>query len=144
MALLRRSTPSADVDTAPGRGTADDGLALLDWATLRDEVDSDPLVEEATERLRAALTVLEPRDEWGRPIAWRQVARIALGPLVTQLRDSLTANRLLDATRPAPAAAATDLFATTEAPGSESTDKAAGGDGVLRLPTPVEMPFWPA
>jgi hypothetical protein len=65
---------------------------------LRDETDSDPLVEQATDRLRAALTALDARDEWGRALAWRQVARIAIGPLLVELRDAQTAARLSAAT----------------------------------------------
>jgi len=131
MSLLRRTAPAVQptVEAAPRRAD-DEGLALLDLAALRDEPDPDPLVEQAADRLRAALTSLEARDEWGRALAWRQIARIALGPLVTELRDSQTAARLLDATRPAPVAAPAEadvnLFTMSE------------------LPTPAEMPFWPA
>jgi hypothetical protein len=60
---------------------------------LRDEVDPDPVVEEATARLRDQLLGLEAVDAWGRPVAWRQVARIALGPLATsRVRDAMTAD----------------------------------------------------
>jgi hypothetical protein len=97
VALLRRSTPSTDVSAV----FAGDSAEPLDRRALRDETDPDPLVEEAVERLRAALVALDARDEWGRTLAWRQVARIAIGPLLTQLRDSQTATTLLDATRPA-------------------------------------------
>jgi hypothetical protein len=139
VALLRRSasTERAHVEAAPRRAD-DDGLALLDVAALRDEPDPDPLVEQAADRLRAALTSLEARDEWGRALAWRQVARIALGPLVTELRDSQTAARLLAATRPAP---------TTEPPAEAEVDIFDGDDSAAptaTLPTPTEMPFWPA
>jgi hypothetical protein len=62
---------------------------------LRDEVDPDPLVEEATGRLREQLQCREPVDQWGRPVAWRQVARIALGPLASpRVRDARTADLL--------------------------------------------------
>jgi hypothetical protein len=67
---------------------------------LRDEVDVDPLVEEATERLREELKSLVARDEWGRELAWRYVARIALGPVLAKLRDQETTIRLLAATTP--------------------------------------------
>jgi hypothetical protein len=101
VALLRRSTPSThDQATSPAGEVADP----VDRRALRDEADPDPLVEEAAERLRAALVALDARDEWGRAIAWRQVARIAVGPLLTQLRDSQTTAELLDATRPADSA----------------------------------------
>lgn len=61
---------------------------------LRDEVDPDSVVEEAVQRLRSHVSSLEARDEWGRPLAWRQVARIVLGPLIADLRDSQTATRI--------------------------------------------------
>ena len=65
---------------------------------LRDQVDPDPLVEEATARLREQLLALDAVDTWGRPLAWRQVARIALGSLATpRVRDALTADVLADA-----------------------------------------------
>jgi hypothetical protein len=65
---------------------------------LRDERDPDPIVEEATERLRQELSDLGAVDAWGRPLAWRQVARIALGTLATpRVRDALTAEALADA-----------------------------------------------
>jgi hypothetical protein len=69
---------------------------------LRDEVDVDPLIEEATDRLREELRTLIARDEWGRELPWRHVARIALGPVLTRLRDQETTIRLLEATRQAP------------------------------------------
>jgi hypothetical protein len=69
---------------------------------LRDEVDVDPIVEEATDRLRGELRTLVARDEWGRELPWRYVARIALGPVLTRLRDQETTIRLLEATRQAP------------------------------------------
>ena len=61
---------------------------------LRDERDPDPTVDEAVERLRRDVSELVAYDEWGRPLAWRHVARIVLGPLVSDLRDSQTAARL--------------------------------------------------
>ncbi|HET6817866.1 MAG TPA: hypothetical protein VFH66_11625 [Mycobacteriales bacterium] len=104
MSLLRRREPAAPaidddviVDASPATVEPEDSF-------LRDEVDPDPLVEEAVERLRDALGTLVARDEWGRPLPWRQVARIAIGPLLTQLRDVQTAAQLLDATRPDPSA----------------------------------------
>lgn len=121
MPLLRRSAPPARPATTDTRTGGDAELDALAWAALRDEVDSDPLVEDAVQRLRAALTSMEARDEWGRPLAWRHVARIVLGPLLTQLRDSQTTTVLLDATRPAP----------------EEPAPAA-------VPSVDQMPFWPA
>ena len=61
---------------------------------LRDERDPDDLVEEATARLRDTLITLDARDEWGRAIAWRQVVRIALAPMLAELRDARTISRL--------------------------------------------------
>jgi hypothetical protein len=55
---------------------------------LRDESDPDPLIEEMVERLRTGLSSLTAIDEWGRPIAWRNVVRLALGPLSNRLRDT--------------------------------------------------------
>jgi hypothetical protein len=83
----------------PERSEVTEPVVRLDEeaARLRDETDIDPLVEDATARLRESLTQLEARDEWGRTIPWRHVARIVLGPLLTQLRDSETAFRLLQA-----------------------------------------------
>ena len=91
----------------------------VDAVALRDEADPDPLVEEAVERLRGALTSLVARDEWGRPLAWRQIARIAIGPLLTQLRDAQTASQLLDATRPG----------ATAVPSQDRTDVGSGWPG---------------
>ena len=55
---------------------------------LRDEVDPDPLIEEMVARLREGLGTLVAIDEWGRPLAWRNVVRLALGPLAGKLRDT--------------------------------------------------------
>jgi hypothetical protein len=74
----RRRTEQLD---AVAQFQAEAGLDPAELARLRDERDPDPLLEEATERLRAALVHLDARDEWGRRLAWRQVARIALGPV---------------------------------------------------------------
>jgi hypothetical protein len=54
-------------------------LGLESDPELRDEPDPDPLVEAATERLREPLSALSAVDAWGRPVAWRHVARIVLG-----------------------------------------------------------------
>lgn len=64
---------------------------------LRDEPDADPLVEEMTARLRAGLGSLEATDQYGRPMAWRNVVRLAVGPALTRLRDADTAAVLWDA-----------------------------------------------
>ena len=62
---------------------------------LRDEPDPDPVVEAAAQRLRDHLSSMEPVDSWGRPVPWRQVARIALGDLATsRVRDVLTSEAL--------------------------------------------------
>ena len=55
---------------------------------LRNEVDPDPLIEEMVGRLRDGLGTLVAIDEWGRPLAWRNVVRLALGPLAGKLRDT--------------------------------------------------------
>jgi hypothetical protein len=55
---------------------------------LRDEVDPDPLIEEMVARLRDGLSNLHAVDEWGRPLAWRNVVRLALGPMAGRLRDT--------------------------------------------------------
>jgi hypothetical protein len=66
---------------------------------LRAETDPDPLVEQGTERLRIALSSLDAKDEWGRPLAWRHVVRIAMGTVLAELRDAQTALSLAEATR---------------------------------------------
>lgn len=52
---------------------------------LRTAVDQDPVVEEAAQRLRDSLSHLDARDEWGRPVAWHLVARIALGAVLPEV-----------------------------------------------------------
>jgi hypothetical protein len=99
--MFRRHDHDHSQDPAPiGVGHTEPDTAL------RDQVDPDPLVEEATARLREQLLALDAVDAWGRPLAWRQVARIALGTLATpRVRDALTADVLEDAVtseRPAP------------------------------------------
>lgn len=116
---------------------------------LRDEVDVDPLVEEATARLREELRHLVARDEWGRELAWRYVARIALGPVLTKLRDQETTIRLLAATQPdatvAERSGDDDLLdalesALDEAPPLEqlATQQAAGEPAIIEQAGPVE------
>jgi hypothetical protein len=82
-----RRTPSEPLD---------DTLDLADRTLdLRTQPDVDPFVEEAADRLRRELADLQAFDTWGRPVPWRQVARIALGPLVSpRVRDALTAAAL--------------------------------------------------
>jgi hypothetical protein len=64
---------------------------------LRDEPDPDPVVQAAADRLREQLSSLQATDEWGRPVTWRQVARIALGPLGSpRVRDALTVDLLTE------------------------------------------------
>ena|SRR5947209_607302 len=133
MSLLRKSGPDAHVKTeVAAAAPAEPLLSPAGLAAMRDEHDPDPLVEEATDRLRASLTALDARDEWGRQLAWRQVARIALGPVLTQLRDAQTAARLTTATSeavsepaPAPAPVAAELFSVQRQPED-----------------PIDPPFW--
>lgn len=118
MSLLRREAAAARHATPEPAPVPSDHAALQE--ALRRDSDPDPIVEEAAERLRDALTWLDARDEWGRPLAWRQVARIAIGPLLAQLRDAQTAAVLSAATDtavpcPAPAALEPELFATQRA-----------------------------
>jgi hypothetical protein len=81
--------------TAPVR-TID--LGRHDVDPLKHEADPDPLIEAAAQRLREQLSALTATDEWGRPVPWRHVARIALGPLVTpRVRDAVTSDVLADA-----------------------------------------------
>lgn len=62
-----------------------------DDPVLRNEQDPDPLIEEMVQRLRDGLSSLSAYDEWGRPLAWRNVVRLAVGPLSGRLRDAETA-----------------------------------------------------
>ncbi len=62
---------------------------------LREAVDPDPLVEQMVERLRGSLSDLVALDEYGRPIAWRHVVRLALGPTLGRLRDAETCLTLM-------------------------------------------------
>jgi hypothetical protein len=75
---------------------------------LRDEPDPDPLIEEMVERLRHGLSSLNAVDEWGRPIAWRNVVRLALGPLANKLRDTEQALELAVSMLPATGEAAAE------------------------------------
>ena len=64
-------------------------LTLPDFdPRLRETVDDDPLVEEMVERLRRGLGGLLAVDPWGRPTAWRDVVRTALGPALAELRTA--------------------------------------------------------
>jgi hypothetical protein len=69
---------------------------------LRNEIDPDPLIEEMVGRLRDGLSSLHAVDEWGRPIAWRNVVRLALGPLASKLRDTEQALELAVSMIPVP------------------------------------------
>jgi hypothetical protein len=69
---------------------------------LRNEIDPDPLIEEMVARLRSGLTTLHAVDEWGRPLAWRNVVRLALGPLAGRLRDTEQALELAVSMIPVP------------------------------------------
>jgi hypothetical protein len=94
--MFRRQQPTRErtVETAVD-------LAVEEENPLRDEADPDPFIEAAAQRLRDQLSGLTAVDEWGRPVPWRQVARIALGPLVSpRVRDALTADVLSDAVAP--------------------------------------------
>ena len=62
---------------------------------LRAEVDPDPLVEQMVERLRGSLSDMVALDEYGRPLAWRHVVRLALGPTIGRLRDAETCLTLM-------------------------------------------------
>lgn len=64
---------------------------------LREARDPDPLVEDMVERLRGGLSGLVALDEWGRPVAWRNVVRLALGPTLERLRDAQTGVALAEA-----------------------------------------------
>jgi hypothetical protein len=78
---------------AAWRKTTDVDPAVLETTPepeplLRNEPDPDPLIEEMVARLRDGLSSLVAVDEWGRPLAWRNVVRLALGPLAGRLRDT--------------------------------------------------------
>ena len=62
---------------------------------LRDQGDSDPLVEALTERLRRQFPASLSYDEWGRPVAYRHVVRAALSALPPELMVDL-AKRVSD------------------------------------------------
>ncbi len=83
-----------------GREPKDPAWPATSWlpevdASYRDDVDPDPLVEAMVERLRSSLSGLVALDEYGRPVAWRVVVRVALGPTLSQLRDAETSLALL-------------------------------------------------
>lgn len=84
-----------------GRETKNPVRSVTSWLpevdpVYRDAVDPDPLVEAMVERLRSSLTGLVALDEYGRPVAWRAVVRVALGPALSQLRDAETVLALLE------------------------------------------------
>jgi hypothetical protein len=80
---------------------------------LRDETDPDPLIEEMVARLRDGLSTLTAIDEWGRPIAWRNVVRLALGPLANKLRDTEQALELAVSMLPPSSEATTETDAVS-------------------------------
>lgn len=53
---------------------------------FRDEPDPDPVVEAMVERLRMHLSGMVALDEYNRPVAWRNVVRLALGPSLARLQ----------------------------------------------------------
>jgi hypothetical protein len=96
---------------------------------LRDEADPDPMVEEMVARLRAGLTSLVAIDEWGRPMAWRNVVRLALGPLGSKIRDTEQALELAVSMIPS-----STEGASPEVPVAEVT---AAGVPVAEAPPPA-------
>ena len=69
---------------------------------LRAVADDDPLVEEMVERLRRGVGGMVAVDQWGRPLAWRDVVRTAMGTALAELRDARTARALAAAQTPVP------------------------------------------
>lgn len=57
---------------------------------LRDSADEDLVVEEMVQRLRGALSGMVALDEYGRPVPWRSVVRVALGPRLAWIHDAET------------------------------------------------------
>ena len=83
-----------------GRESKDPDRSVTSWLpevdpSYREDVDPDPLVEAMVERLRSSLSGLVALDEYGRPVAWRAVVRVALGPTLSRLRDAETSLALL-------------------------------------------------
>jgi len=97
---------------------------------LRDEIDPDPLIEEMVGRLREGLSALDAVDEWGRPLAWRNVVRLALGPLANKLRDTEQALELAVSMLPQPAEAAVAEPAAEVAPAAEPAAEPASEPAV--------------
>lgn len=92
-------------------------------ASLRDDVDPDPLVEQMVERLRTHLSGLVALDEYDRPVAWRHVVRLALGPTLGQLRDAEASIALLEHVSQPPA---DDVPAQPAAPVTPAQESATG------------------
>jgi hypothetical protein len=105
-----------DVVTSPARVTGD--------PALRAEVDPDPLVEEMTARLREGLSSLVAVDEWGRELAWRNVVRMALGPLGGRLRDAEQAAEIAVALLPSTEVGWPDETAVPEPSATEESESA--------------------
>lgn len=98
---------SKGADMRKGRETKDPDRSVTSWLpevdpSFRDAVDPDPLVEAMVERLRSSLAGLVALDEYGRPVPWRTVVRVALGPTLGQLRDAETSLALMQHGQPAP------------------------------------------
>lgn len=56
---------------------------------FRDEPDAEPVVEAMVERLRTHLSGMVALDEYNRPVAWRNVVRLALGPTLLHLQPDV-------------------------------------------------------
>lgn len=94
------------VEAAPAAPSIRPHAALA----LRDEVDPDPFIEEMVARLRDGLGSLQAIDEWGRPMSWRNIVRMAVGPTVAQLRDAQTATGIAVSLLPGAVEPPTDLL----------------------------------
>jgi hypothetical protein len=104
--------------------------------TLRNEIDPDPLIEEMVNRLREGLSNLHAVDEWGRPLAWRNVVRLALGPLASRLRDTEQALELAVSMIPAPEEEPDRRVGDRRAPESETSAEIAP-EPEVEAPAPV-------
>ncbi len=102
----------------------------------RDAVDPDPLVEAMVGRLRSSLSGLMALDEFGRPVPWRNVVRIALGPTLGQLRDVETSLALMQEVgqRPPHRVAAPPPAPAPSAPALQQPPAP---------PAPPSLPGWP-
>ena len=112
---------------------------------LRNEIDPDPLIEEMVARLRDGLSSLHAVDEWGRPLAWRNVVRRALGPRAGRLRDTEQARELAGSKIPVPEEPqdrrVADRRASEEEPEVEAPavlDEAAPVEAAVEAPVEAE------